>query len=74
MTEKTVNNFLNIQIFIGEQSTASYNKYLFSMKYVLEKMLENVLPQNTNMIEKLLKFSEIIVWQQFKAIKNIYCQ
>lgn len=44
MTEnKTVNNFVSIQIIIGGQSTESPRKYLFSIKYVLEEMLENIL-------------------------------
>ena len=66
---------MNIQIIIEGQSTESPRKYLFSIKYVLEEMLENILQWNINMIEKLLKFNnQIITWRQSKATKNIFFQ
>lgn len=41
--KKVVNIFVNIQIIIGGQSTESPRKNLFSIKYVIEEKLENIL-------------------------------
>ena len=41
--KKVVNIFVKIQITIGGRSTESPRKQLFSIKYVIEEMLENLL-------------------------------